>query len=207
MADVHPTPPHAGKVGGFLQQSTAGLPNWAWVLVIGAGIAAAIIVPKYLNQGQASSTTSSSGNGLGLAVDPTTGLPYAVEGLVPSGGNAGGGTTATGGGGGTSTQPPTTGSNLASVFTRALQPGASPPNDIPIWKTPNVDWSQDVGGIPINTTVQVGPPVKTGNQTFYPVNYNGTSGYIGSWDLAGLPTNFTTWPYANSSVYGGSRSG
>lgn len=86
MVEVHPTPSHAGKVGGFLQQSTAGLPNWAWLLVIAGGITAAIVIPKYLNKEQPSSAASStSPSGLGLAVDPTTGLPYAVEGLVPSG--------------------------------------------------------------------------------------------------------------------------
>jgi hypothetical protein len=81
--EVHSTPDHAGHVGNFLRQTTAGLPNWAWLLIIAGGIAAAIILPKYLKPSSVSS--SNSPGGLGLAVDPTTGLPYAVEGLVPSG--------------------------------------------------------------------------------------------------------------------------
>lgn len=81
-------------ITGFLSKDTAGLPNWAWLLVVGAGVAAVYIVPKFLpgSSSGTSSSTSSTGStsGLGLAVDPTTGLPYAVEGLVPSGGTAGG---------------------------------------------------------------------------------------------------------------------
>ncbi len=84
-------------VGGFLKADTAGLPNWAWLLVVAAGIAAATILPKYFGKATGSTTTDQTSTdtgtsqaGLGLAVDPTTGLPYAVEGLVPSGGTAGG---------------------------------------------------------------------------------------------------------------------
>lgn len=96
---------HAGnKFGDILQKDTAGIPNWGWLLIIGAGIVAAYIVPKFLSGGssssssptttsktpdQASSDSGTSNSGLGLAIDPTTGLPYAVEGLVPSGGMAG----------------------------------------------------------------------------------------------------------------------
>lgn len=87
-------------IQGFLGKDTAGLPNWAWLLVVAGGIAAAYFVPKFLG-GQSPSATDqtatnagtaqSNTNGIGLAVDPTTGLPYAVEGLSPSGGLAGGG--------------------------------------------------------------------------------------------------------------------
>jgi LysM repeat protein len=84
-------------IGDILTKDTAGIPNWAWIAIIVAGIAAAYVVPKFL--GNTSSTTSSTdtsgSSGLGLAIDPTTGLPYAVEGLVPSGAYAGGGTTVT----------------------------------------------------------------------------------------------------------------
>lgn len=193
--DVHPTPPHAGKVGNFLQQSTAGLPNWAWILVIGAGIAAAIIVPRFLNKSVPASPSGDM-SGLGLAIDPTTGLPYAVEGLVPSGGTVGG--SSNGAPPPLPGSPPSGGSGTKSAFTRDLQPGAAPPNTIPIWKTPNVNWSETAGGIPVNTQVQIGNPVQTGNQTFYPITYNGVNGFIGSWDLAGIPTNArqVSWPYA-----------
>ena len=54
-----------------------------------------------LNKGGGGTATSAPGtstdnlnggngsSGLGLAIDPTTGLPYAVQGLVPSGGSSG----------------------------------------------------------------------------------------------------------------------
>lgn len=87
-----PTPTvHTGGIKGFLTTNTAGMPNWVWLTVIGIGVAAAIIIPKFLNKGSSTPTTGSDMSGIGLAVDPTTGLPYAVEGLVPSGGTGGGG--------------------------------------------------------------------------------------------------------------------
>jgi hypothetical protein len=90
--------PHTGGKGisGFLSQQTAGLPNWAWLLVIAVGIAAAVVVPKLVGKGGGISPTPDTGSeGLGLAIDPTTGLPYAVSGLVPSGAYAGGNTVST----------------------------------------------------------------------------------------------------------------
>lgn len=91
-----PTPEptgHSGGFKGFLTGTTAGLPNWAWILVVGGGIAAAYFLPKLLGSSSSSSTTTpttgTDTSGIGLAVDPTTGLPYAVEGLVPSGAYAG----------------------------------------------------------------------------------------------------------------------
>jgi hypothetical protein len=88
--------PEEGKsIGGFLKAQTGPLPNWGWLLVIGGGIAAVYLVPKFLGKSSAkqpdqTSTDAGTGNsGLGLAIDPTTGLPYAVEGLVPSGGVVG----------------------------------------------------------------------------------------------------------------------
>lgn len=92
-------------IKSFLQKDTAGLPNWVWGLIVAAGIAAAYFVPKLINpsgssSSSASGSTDTSGQqGLGLAIDPTTGLPYAVEGLVPSGAGAGSN-------GGNSTPPP-----------------------------------------------------------------------------------------------------
>jgi len=90
---------HKGA-GGFLMGETAGVPNWAWILVVAAGIILAVIVPKLVNKGGGTATSTpgtstdnlNGGNGssgLGLAIDPTTGLPYAVQGLVPSGGSSG----------------------------------------------------------------------------------------------------------------------
>jgi hypothetical protein len=86
---------------GIMGKEVAGLPTWVWVVVVGAGIAAAYVVPRFLgSKGTNATATTGTGDasgasGLGLAVDPTTGLPYAVEGLVPGGGLAGGGNTTT----------------------------------------------------------------------------------------------------------------
>lgn len=79
------------KLTGFLSKDTAGLPNWAWLLIVGAGLAVAYIGPKFFGSKsqQQQQTTGTDTTGLGLAIDPTTGLPYAVEGLVPSGATVG----------------------------------------------------------------------------------------------------------------------
>jgi hypothetical protein len=77
-------------IGGILKAQTGPLPNWAWIVVIVGGLAAAYIIPKFLgakgSTSQTSTDTGTGNSGLGLAIDPTSGLPYAVEGLVPSGG-------------------------------------------------------------------------------------------------------------------------
>ena len=96
MAEPSAPPPsmpehHGSKTLGLLSKETAGLPNWAWLVIIGIGFVAAVVIPKLLNKKSAAASATDT-NGIGLAVDPTTGLPYAVEGLVPSGGLANNGT-------------------------------------------------------------------------------------------------------------------
>src|SRR3974377_1550891 len=82
-------------IGGILKAQTGPLPNWVWIVVVVGGVAVAYFLPKILAQNSTSqpdATTTNAGtsnSGLGLAIDPTTGLPYAVEGLVPSGANVG----------------------------------------------------------------------------------------------------------------------
>lgn len=76
-------------ITGFLGKDTAGLPNWAWLLVVGAGLAAAYVLPKLFGNSSSSSTsgtssTDSTGND-SLAVDPTTGLPYNPAGAFAGG--------------------------------------------------------------------------------------------------------------------------
>jgi hypothetical protein len=85
---------------GIMGKEVAGLPTWVWIIVVGAGIAAAYVVPKFLGKNTTGAPTTGTGDasgasGLGLAVDPTSGLPYAVEGLVPGGGLVGSGNTTT----------------------------------------------------------------------------------------------------------------
>ena len=48
---------HKGA-GGFLMGETAGVPNWAWILVVAAGIILAVIVPRVLNKGGGGTATS-----------------------------------------------------------------------------------------------------------------------------------------------------
>lgn len=89
---VHGTPnPDGHGIKGFMSANTAGMPNWVWLLVIAGGIGLALAVKHFTSgkSGNATTTGTTPDSGLGLAVDPTTGLPYAVEGLVPAGGTVG----------------------------------------------------------------------------------------------------------------------
>lgn len=66
-----------------------------WLIAVAGGAVIVFLIRRYSSsQGTQSSTDAGSSQGsnpsaVGLAVDPTTGLPYAVEGLVPSGAMAG----------------------------------------------------------------------------------------------------------------------
>jgi hypothetical protein len=89
MAET-PTPQtsaHGKGISGFLSQKTAGLPNWAWLLVVAAGIAAAVIIPKFLNQGGNTGGDTTGGNTTGGGGNQNTG-----------GDTTGGGGSGTGGG-------------------------------------------------------------------------------------------------------------
>jgi hypothetical protein len=204
MADA-PTPHTGGKgIGGFLNQSTAGLPNWAWLAVVGAGIAAALFLPKILggkSQG-ANAPTSGTGttpdtSGLGLAVDPTTGLPYAVEGLQSSGGLAGTQTTPAPP---TTTTPAPANPTFTTVKSGALE---TAPRDV---------HGKTLTMVPSGANVQLlsGPPIPDpagGSKLYYPVSYNGQSGYVGS-DVIHINAGSTgrsplSWPtsYARSRHY------
>lgn len=81
----------ASGIEKFLKASTANLPNWVWIVVVAGGVAAAVIIPKFLGGG-ANTTTGTTGtsptdqtttNGTGATTD--TGA-YAY---VPSGPTAG----------------------------------------------------------------------------------------------------------------------
>lgn len=200
-------PKGGSNVGNFLKQSTAGLPNWAWILVVGAGIAAAYFVPKFLG-----SKTSQPGvtSGAVPTVDPATGLPY-----VPGGPYAGGGNTATGTTGTTTT---TTGMNIFQTRPKAINQSdptyafdQSNPG-VPIRSAPNQTGTL-LGYLPFGASINVTGAAITGginegNTLWYPVQ----GGYISAYDLVAVTqsqntANFVTWPYANSSVYNGARNG
>lgn len=90
----------------LLSAQTAGLPNWAWLLIIGGGVAAAILVPKLF---KGSSDTSSTDTG--TSTDTSGAIPTAppspdTSGYNPFQGGYGGGTTSTDTG--TSTPAPVT---------------------------------------------------------------------------------------------------
>lgn len=83
------------KAKGFLKTQVGPLPVWLWMVVIGAGLAVAYVIPKLTGKSSSSGTQTSTdagtaqGNSTGMAIDPATGLPYSMSGY-PAGAFAGG---------------------------------------------------------------------------------------------------------------------
>lgn len=199
--DTHPGKGD-GKVGSFLNAETAGLPNWAWLLVVAAGIAAAVFIPKIAGKGIEKKQETEEGKGLGLAIDPTTGLPYAVEGLVPSGGAG---------------NPPliTSGTNTipsSGIMAVKARPRISSRDiGIPIRDIPGGE-GETIGQIAYNSPVDIVGPVQQGTSNFagssggstlwYPVK---GGGYISAFDVnagaTGPSLSTSMWPYPEMNTH------
>lgn len=212
-----PDDANSNKVGGFLKAETAGLPNWAWILVIAAGIAAAVVLPKFLGKKGSSSGETIEGSGLGLAVDPTNGLPYAVEGLVPSGAMAG-----TGGGPFAGSAQPIVSSTMSTPpvaakkgpITRSIitQGWGTSTEKLPIRDAPGGNIISRVGyDTPIefmSSKTVTGPnnfanaPQGVGSTQWYPVK---GGGYISAFDInvgaTGPSLSMAAWPYAHMTAH------
>lgn len=83
-------------VGGFLKAQTGPLPNWAWLLVIGGGIAATYFIPKFFGQSSSNQQQPSGANlvfpcGPNTYYDPTSGQCLPMQGGASGGGSGGGG--------------------------------------------------------------------------------------------------------------------
>jgi len=201
---------------GFFGRDTAGLPNWAWVIVVVGGIAAAYLVPRFLGKGgSVTDTTPTSGSagtsGIGLAIDPTTGLPYAVEGLVPSGAG---------------TPPPLVGGTTTTSYTGVIRPiqktgkaaqyDAKNPDGVPIHATPG---GNEVGkaaygsqikitGQPVNGPNNFGTGDTAGSTLWFPILFNGQAAYVSAYDIASTQAGgatllspqefYTQWPGSNT---------
>lgn len=182
-------------IGGFLKGSTGPLPNWAWGVVIVGGIAIAYFLPKFFGgKGTGSQTSSNTGtsdqSGLGLAIDPTTGLPYAVEGLVPSGGTVAG----TGSGGATPVPP---------VPTPIPTPEPIPtPGPIQPTEPKNTAWTPLLSVWPRNIPVSYGQHITIGGITY--VTGGGGSGRI--WGVPiGNPASKTLAAWNNVPIEPGQK--
>lgn len=113
----------------LLGAQTAGLPNWAWLLIIAGGVAAAVIVPK-LFKGSSDTSSTDTGTSTDGAI-PTAPPSPDTSGYNPfQFGGGGGGTTGTTDTGTStpapvtpvSTQPPDT-----TVFPPVQPPAPAPP--------------------------------------------------------------------------------
>jgi hypothetical protein len=200
MPDAPEAPAHGKGIGGFLNAQTAGLPNWGWILVIVAGIAAAVYLPKMFGKGQSGTSADQAGQGLGLAIDPTTGLPYAVSGLVPAGAGASGSQSV-------SSLGPTQAAPGAPML-GIIRPGSGAGWDIehtgiPLTRAPGVSSGQENNAIPFGAQVQVlgaqeGPTSPQNTNIYYQIKYNGKSGYVSSFDLPNVYNANPSWPGGTS---------
>lgn len=204
---VDPTPPSTPlpdkKVGGnFLTKVTAGLPNWAWgvVILVGLGIGYYVIKTRRPSNttdtsnvvGQTQANNQAGTNALAGAFPTTTSGTQTVP-VIPSNTqpvyNPNGDLTAFQQSlVPTTAQSPTTGNTTSNTSSAMTRSGTSGNDNIPIWTQPSVEstWST-VGSIPPNQQIQIGAPVP-GNyygkqSTFVPVVYNGVTGYVGLWDI------------------------
>jgi len=85
---------HGGSgIGKLLQAQTAGLPNWAWLLIIAGGIAAAIIVPNLLGGGAATTPATTDNTGATPTDNTGAGNISSTPDLSSLLGGGGGGTT------------------------------------------------------------------------------------------------------------------
>lgn len=201
-------------ISGFLEKETAGLPNWGWIAIIAAGIGVTYLGPKLFGNltgthgnSPTTSTDAGSTSGIGLAIDPTTGLPYAVEGLVPTGGLSG-------------TGPPVgtpSGGNLMQEIGIIRSRGNSPtaakydkdhPGGVPI-RSAASGKSKILGLEKYGTQVTVtGPAVTgvsnfpggtTGSDVWFPVlTSTGQTGYVSAYDFSGTPAPRPySWPFGS----------
>lgn len=104
-------------VGKLLSATTAGLPNWAWLLIIGSGIAIAVIVPKLFGGGTSTDQTSTDQT---AGTDQTGTIGTDLSGAYPYGQGVGGG----GGGGPIGS---TSGQPLIGDYTQGYGPVSAAP--------------------------------------------------------------------------------
>lgn len=164
----------------LFEGSLAGLPMWAWGLILAGGIAAAFLLPKL----RKSTTSSSLGSGQTTPtdpnIDPNTGVPYAIESAInPSTGLPayyGSGFTSNpgaGASGGTATTPNTTvGSSGASASgssggSAGTGSGVSIPRPPTYNPTPNGGVGATLGSLGAST---LSSPASTASEPPFVVN-------------------------------------
>jgi len=200
MADT----PSGGHIGGFLSKETAGLPNWAWLLVllVGGGIGF-FIVRSQQNQASSSSSTTPGSE----TVPVTGGSPVYVVASSPAtaptttstaGTSTVGTTGSTGSAGSTGSLSgtPVLGSGLTTLLVKSTA-ASQKFGTVPLRASPGSADSQpdsQVVQVPIGTQLiasgpavqganNFGPGNAAGSSLWYPTSYNGISGYVSGYDV------------------------
>ena len=189
MAENVPTNT-APKVGNFMSQKLAGLPVWSWGLIVLAGVGVGFF---FLNRKQAATATPANSPAQQALQDttPTSEQVPNTTGdqvfIVPSPTSPPGGII----------PPPTGGNGTASQTYTIRQPGKAQGYDQnhagpPIWSGPGtnaigeIPWGSVVTstGIPVDGPSNSGQP--GGSTVYYPVTFNGVSGFISRFDVVGV---------------------
>lgn len=196
MAVNNPTPPTTTKAGNFFSRKLAGLPIWAWGLVGLAGVGLGYYFVKKQQGTAGAKAAASSPTAQTLAttdttpsseqVPNTTGAQvYIVAPPTP--------VSSSGSGSGSETPPPTPSSTvqIRAQQTRGTQavfdqthsgvflfsgPGSGSSSTVPFGATVEVTGNAQPGAS--NGT--------DGATLYYPISYNGQSGWVSSLDLIGI---------------------
>lgn len=183
-------PSSTPKVGNFMSQKLAGLPVWSWGLIVLAGVGVGFF---FLNRKQAATASPASSPAQQAVQDvtPTSEQVPNTTGdqvfIVPSPTSPPGGITV----------PPTGGDGTAAQTYTIRQPGKAPAYDNnnagpPIWSAPGantigqIPWGSVVTstGIPQTGPSNTGQP--GGSDVYYPVTFNGVSGFVSRFDVVGV---------------------
>lgn len=192
----------------FLQKKYGGLPVWAWGLIVIGGVVVGLYFLKNKgigsvltgNAGTTSSGTSSTSEAAGTVDSQTVPVTSASPVYVLSTSNPG---TTTSTDGQTSTTTTNTGdgntsgtttSNIKIRPSQALTGGIFQQYDqghsgIPLRNSPGGSQYTPIpfgASVTLTGNAQSGPQTGGNSTIYYPVTYNGQSGYVSALDLTGL---------------------
>lgn len=187
MAQNMPASPPTHHTGNALTTKIAGLPLWSWGLIVIAGVGIGWFILRKQQQATSAAAQPPAAQALNDQIPSSVQVPNTTGDqvfLVPP--------TAP-------TTAPTTGTTDGSAQQTLTirQPGKAPGYDQnnagpPIWSSPGqnaigeIPWGSTVTvtGIPVSGPSNTGQP--GGSNIYYPVTFQGNSGFVSRFDLVGV---------------------
>ena len=77
------------KLKRFMGTQIGPLPMGIWLIIIGGVGVAVFVLPRFFGHGTNQTSGGTGAAGSSTAIDPATGLPYAIQGFNPGGGTVG----------------------------------------------------------------------------------------------------------------------